>query len=62
MNDQEDPLWRIAEQVADCFAERGYAFVEDDKLGTLVAVLRSFLTVAGIPARSTGPKDSSILG
>ena len=52
-----DPLWHIAEQVADCFSERGYAFVEEDKLETLAAALRSFLTVAGIPvntARTTG--------
>lgn len=44
-----DPLRRIAEQVADCFAECGYAFVEDDKIDGLAAVLRSFLTAAAIP-------------
>jgi len=44
-----DPLWGIAEQVADCLSERGYAFVEDDKLGALAAALRLFLTDAGIP-------------
>ena len=47
-----DPLLRIAEQVADCFSEQGYAFVEDDKLEGLAAVLRSFLMVAGIPVKT----------
>jgi len=44
-----DSLWHIAEQVADCFAYSGYAFVEDDKIDGLAATLGSFLTVAGIP-------------
>ena len=44
-----DPLHQIAEQVADCFAELGYAFVEDDKIEGLAELLGSFLTVAGIP-------------
>lgn len=43
-----DPLRRIAEHVADRLSECGYAFVEDDKIEGLAAVLRSFLTVAGI--------------
>ncbi|BFU44096.1 hypothetical protein [Krasilnikovia sp. MM14-A1004] len=43
------PLRRIAEQVADCLAESGHAFVEDDKIDGLAAVLGSFLVVAGIP-------------
>jgi hypothetical protein len=53
-----DPLWQIAEQVAYCFSERGYAFVEDDMLETLTDVLRSFLTASGIPvhiADTTSP-------
>jgi len=49
-----DPLWGIAEQVADCFSERGYAFVEDDKPGALAAALRLFLTDAGIPVKPVG--------
>jgi hypothetical protein len=47
-----DPLHWIAERVADCFAESGYAFVEDDKIPGLAAVLGSFLTVAGIPVNA----------
>lgn len=45
----ENPLHRIAEQVADCFAGSGYAFVEQDKIDGLALTLNSFLTVAGIP-------------
>lgn len=44
-----DPLHWIAERVADCFAASGYAFVEEDQIPGLAAVLGSFLTVAGIP-------------
>lgn len=44
-----DPLRHIAEQVADCFADSGYAFVEEDRIDGLAATLGSFLTVAGIP-------------
>jgi hypothetical protein len=47
-----DTLWRAAEQVADCLAERGYAFVEDDQLDTLAAALRSFLTETGVPVNA----------
>jgi hypothetical protein len=48
--DDHDLLWRIAEQVADCFADSGYAFVEEDKIEELAAVLGSFLSLAGIPS------------
>lgn len=48
----DEPLMRIAEQVADCFSESGYAFVEDDKVQTLAAVLQTFLTVMGIPVNN----------
>ena len=44
-----DPILRIAQQVADCFSENGYAFVEDDKLEALATALTSFLKDAGIP-------------
>jgi hypothetical protein len=47
-----DPLWRAAERAADCISEHGYAFVEDDKLEALAAVLRSFLTATGIPVKA----------
>lgn len=47
----QDPIKDIAEQVADCFAEQGYAFVEDDKVVALANALQSFLEVAGIPGR-----------
>jgi hypothetical protein len=47
-----DPLLPVAERVADCIAEHGYAFVEDDKLEALAAVLRFFLTATGIPVNS----------
>ncbi|MEV6341869.1 hypothetical protein [Actinoplanes sp. NPDC051851] len=44
----EDPVWRIAVQVADCFSQGGYAFVEDDMIDSLAATLRTFLERAGI--------------
>ncbi|WP_030442900.1 hypothetical protein [Actinoplanes subtropicus] len=44
-----DPMRRITQQVADCFSASGYAFVEDDKLEALAAVLTSFLADAEIP-------------
>ena len=44
-----DPLCRVAQQVADCLASDGYAFVEDDELDRLAAALTSFLVNAGIP-------------
>ncbi len=55
----DDPLMRIAEQVADCFSESGYAFVEDDMVETLAAVLHTFLTVVGIPVN---PADEPHVG
>ena len=53
-----DRLRRIAEKVADCFSEHGYAFVEDDKIDGLTTVLRSFLTVAGIPVNTPNAADA----
>ncbi|MEV4344594.1 hypothetical protein AB0J83_08975 [Actinoplanes sp. NPDC049596] len=44
-----EPMQRIARQVADCVAESGYAFVEDDKLEALSAALTAFLSEADIP-------------
>jgi len=52
-----DPLRRIAGHVADGFAECGYAFVEDDKIEGLAAMLGSFLTVAGIPVNPPDADD-----
>ncbi|WP_412748807.1 hypothetical protein [Krasilnikovia sp. M28-CT-15] len=46
--ENKDPLMDIAEQVADWLADRGYAFVEDDKLPALADTLRAFLRTAGI--------------
>ena len=54
--DDHDALRRIAERVADCIADTGYAFVEDDKVEGLAATLGSFLTVAGIPVH---PRQAS---
>jgi len=54
--DDRDALWHIADQVADCFADSGYAFVEEDKIDGLAATLGSFLTVAGIPVN---PPDAA---
>ncbi|MCA2216285.1 hypothetical protein [Jidongwangia harbinensis] len=53
MNDDEltDPITEIAEQVADCFSERGYAFVEDDHIEALAETLKCFLKTAGIPVQ-----------
>ena len=42
-----DSLRRMAEQVADCLAERGHVFVEDDQLERLAEALRSFLMAGG---------------
>jgi len=53
----DDALHWIAEQVADCFADSGYAFVEEDKIDGLAAVLGSFLTVAGIPVDQSDTDD-----
>jgi hypothetical protein len=53
-----DPLHWIAEHVADCFAESGYAFIEEDKIVGLAAVLGSFLTVAGIPVNPADTDDT----
>jgi hypothetical protein len=59
-----DPLHRIAERVADCFAESGYAFVEDDKIDVLAELLGMFLTDAGIrvnpPGRAAPESGGSI--
>ncbi|MFG1988409.1 hypothetical protein ACGFJ7_00310 [Actinoplanes sp. NPDC048988] len=54
-----EPIWRIAGQVADCFSESGYAFVEDDKLEALSADLTSFLSEAEIPVSADA--DGSVL-
>lgn len=51
-----DPLWVIAEQVADCLSQRGYAFVEDDKLAR---ALEEFLCAAGIPVHPDPPRRPS---
>lgn len=48
----QNPIAVIAGQVADCLAERGYAFVEDDKLGKLADALTAFLHAAAIPIHS----------
>ena len=56
---ERDPLRRIAEQVADCFAYSGYAFIEDNHIEGLANLLGSFLTVAGIPS-NTADADAPI--
>ena len=43
----EDPVWRSAARVADCLAECGYAFIEDDQLEDLAELLRAFLRAHG---------------
>ena len=58
--DDRDVLRHIAEQVADCFADSGYAFVEEDKVEGLAAMLGSFLTLAGIPINPPHTGDSPI--
>ncbi|MEV6632218.1 hypothetical protein AB0M54_15845 [Actinoplanes sp. NPDC051470] len=58
--DDHDVLRHIAEQVADCFADSGYAFVEEDKVEGLAAMLGSFLTVAGIPVNPPDTGDFPI--
>ncbi|MEU4693729.1 hypothetical protein [Actinoplanes sp. NPDC023714] len=50
-----DPIDEIAEKVADLFAARGYAFVEEDHLEALAAVLSAFLLTAGIAVHETRP-------
>ena len=54
-----DPMQRITRQVADCFSEDGYAFVEDDKLEALAAALTSFLTDARIPVNASADTKPS---
>ena len=49
----DEPLIRLAERVADCFAERGYAYIEDDHIEMLAASLQTVLAAAGIPANPT---------
>jgi hypothetical protein len=56
----DDPLRHVAGRVADCMAECGYAFVEDDQLDGLAAVLRSFLMVAGVPINATEAESGSV--
>jgi len=46
---EADTLRRDAERVADCFAESGYAFIEDDKIEGLAEALKSFLSATDIP-------------
>ena len=53
----DDPLMRVAAQVADSLSTAGYAFVEDDRIEALAAFLQTFLTVAGIPVNN--PADSA---
>jgi len=57
--DGHGTLRHIADQVADCFADSGYAFVEEDKIDGLMATLGSFLTVAGIPVSPSDASDSA---
>ncbi|GAA3351408.1 hypothetical protein GCM10020358_80990 [Amorphoplanes nipponensis] len=52
-----DVLRHLAEQVADCLADRGYAFVEEDRIEGLAATLGSFLASAGIPIN---PPDAPV--
>ncbi|SDT35161.1 hypothetical protein [Actinoplanes derwentensis] len=57
-----DMLRRTAEQVANCLAESGYAFVEEDKIDGLAATLETYLNVAGIPVNTGGTEESTALG
>ena len=56
--DEHGTLRRIAEQVADCFADSGYAFVEDDKIDGLAATLGIFLTSTGTLITPHHPKPA----
>ena len=49
---KNDPIWLIAERVADSISDTGYAFIEDDKIDGLAATLQSFLLVARIPVHA----------
>ena len=49
---QQNPIGDIIERVADYLAERGYAYVEDDKLDDLAAALTAALRAAAIPIHS----------
>ena len=55
----EDPLREITERVADCLAQTGYAFVEDDKVEALAVTLRAFLRTAGVPVREPDASDEA---
>jgi hypothetical protein len=39
----------MAAAVADLMADRGFAFVENDRVDALAATLRAFLVTAGLP-------------
>ncbi|MEU4424184.1 hypothetical protein AB0F81_26455 [Actinoplanes sp. NPDC024001] len=54
----DDLLHEVAEQVADSLSQRGYAFVEDDKIEALTATLQAFLQTAGIPLNPSGRASS----
>ncbi len=49
-----DAIRSLAERIADYFAERGYAFVEDDQIDVLTDFLQLFLTAIGTPVRHPG--------
>jgi hypothetical protein len=48
-----DPMVDIADTVAYCFSQRGYAFIEDDEIDALAETLRAFLRTAGIAISNT---------
>ncbi|GIF37459.1 hypothetical protein BC793_104127 [Actinoplanes xinjiangensis] len=49
-----DPLWRAAQQAADCLSQAGYAFVEDDRIEGLATTVQRFLESVGIPTNPGG--------
>ncbi|MBB2940621.1 hypothetical protein FB565_000325 [Actinoplanes lutulentus] len=53
----QDTLRQTAEQIADLWSHRGYAFVEDDQLDGLATTLRAFLCVARIPFNDAETAD-----
>jgi hypothetical protein len=53
-----DPMIAIADSVAYCLSQCGYAFIEDDKVEALADTLKSFLKTADIPVDATAAAEN----
>ncbi|WP_221328551.1 hypothetical protein [Actinoplanes sp. L3-i22] len=53
-------LKEMAGAVADLMADRGFAFVENDRVEALAATLRAFLSTAGLPINPPEQHDDEL--